>query len=68
MERIWKYTDDTPVRINERVLPDHHVRTYTLVIRTMNGVVDEALRNAIQARFEVVELTPTAETIFCKKI
>ena len=67
IEPRYLYTDGTPVVQGHCVMPDHHLTTFSVSVRTMDGVTANRLREIIQRELEVVEFARTAQVIYCRK-
>jgi hypothetical protein len=48
----------------ETVMVDHSVQTFTVQIRTMNGLPVETLKDYLQRKYEVVNITETKATTY----
>lgn len=59
-------TKGNPVPKNHCIVPDHHLQTFTIKIRSINGISPDTLKNLVQSKYEVTEIAYNACTIVAK--
>ncbi len=63
-EMKYLHTDGTPARPGICMMPDHHVQTFTLTVRSLRPLSSDRLKEIIETKEEVVACERTSATCY----